>query len=122
VLDLPAVEEGLAHDLLIRQVVHGYQPVGVQLTEGIYVGHYAPGCVNGAGAEAGEGQVSAELPEVLLLRGCAEALFSCERHGEPAAEESLPSDALRLQEAADDLGLECCQLGSDVHKGNATLL
>ncbi len=67
VLDLPAVEEGLAHDLLIRQVVHGYQPVGVQLTEGIYVGHYAPGCVNGAGAEAGEGQVSAELPDVLLL-------------------------------------------------------
>ena len=26
------------------------------------------------------------------------------------------------QQAADDLGLEGCQLGSDIHKGNATLV
>ena len=54
--------------------------------------------------------------------GVPEALFMFERHGEPAAEEGLPSNALRLQEAADDVCLECCQLGPDVHKGNATLL
>ncbi len=67
VLNLPAVEEGLAHDLMIRHLVHSHQPVGVKLTEGVYVGYHAPGCVDGAGVEAGEGQVTAELPDVLLL-------------------------------------------------------
>ena len=78
VLDVPAAEEGLAHDLLIRQVVHGNQSVEVQLAEGVYVGCPPLGRVNGCGAEAGEGQVSAELPEVLLLRGCADELLCCE--------------------------------------------
>ncbi len=44
VLNLPAVEEGLAHDLMVRQLVHGQQPVGVKLTEGVYVGYHASGC------------------------------------------------------------------------------
>ena len=67
VLNLPAVEEGLAHGLMIRQLVFRHQPVGVKLTEGVYAGYHASGCIDGAGAEAGEGQVSAELPDVLLL-------------------------------------------------------
>jgi len=66
VLNLPAVEEGLAHDLMMRQLVHSHQPVGVKLTEGVYVGYHV-WCVDGAGAEAVEEQVSAELPDVLLL-------------------------------------------------------
>ena len=60
-LDLPAVEQWLAHDLLIRQVLHCYQPVRMQLTEGINVGCHPCRCVDEAGAEAGEGQVSAEM-------------------------------------------------------------
>ena len=106
VLDLPAVEQMLAHDLLIRQIVHSNQPVGVQLTEGIYVGDHAPWCVDGPDAENGEGQVFAQLPDVLLLRGCAEELLCCERHGEPAVKAAFASYALRLQQAASDLGLK----------------
>jgi len=69
VLNLPAVKEGLAHDLMIRQLVHSHQPAGGE-ADGVYVSMYvyhASGCVYGAGAEAGEGQVSAGLPDVLLL-------------------------------------------------------
>ena len=91
-----------------------------QLTEGINVGCHPCRCVDEAGAEAGEGQVSAELPYVLLLWRCCEHLLCPEGHGQPAVEEGLSGYALRVQQAADDLGLESCQLGSDVHKGNAT--
>ncbi len=121
-LDLPTVEQWLAHDLLIRQILHGHQSVRMQLTEGVNIGCHPRWRIDEAGAEAGEGQVSAKLPDVLLLWRCAEDLPCCERHGEPAVEEGLPGYVLRLQQAADDLGLESCQLGSDVHKGNATLV
>ena len=42
VLDLPAVEERLAHHLLIGQIVHSNQAVGVHQTEGICVCDHAP--------------------------------------------------------------------------------
>ena len=122
VLDLPIVEQWLAHDLLIRQILHCHQSVRMQLTEDVNIGCHPRWRINEAGAEAGEGQVSAKLPDGLLLWRCAEDLPCCERHGEPAVEEGLPGYVLRLQQAADDLGLESCQLGSDVHKGNATLV
>ena len=44
---------------------------------------------------------------------CCEHLLCREGHGQPAVEEGLPGYALRLQQAADDLGLESCQLGSE---------
>ena len=98
-LDLSAVEERLAHDLLMRQIVHSNQPVGVQLTGGIYVCDRAPWRVDGPDAETGKGLVPAQLLNVLLLRGCAEELLCCERHGEPAVKEGFPSYALSLHAA-----------------------
>ena len=62
----------------------------MQLTEGVNKGCHPRWRINEAGAEAGEGQVSAKLPDVLLLWRCAEDLPCCERHGEPAVEEGLP--------------------------------
>ena len=44
-----------------------YKPVRMQLTKGINVGCHPCWCVDEAGPEAGEEQVSAELPDVLLL-------------------------------------------------------
>ena len=99
--------------------------MGVQLAEGVYIVCRSLGRVDGRGAEAGEGQVSAKLPDVLLLWMCAEELLCCEWHewhGNPNVEEGLPRSAPGLQQAADDLGLEGCKLGSDVNNGNAILI
>ena len=70
----------------------------MQLTEGVNIGCHLRWRINEAGAEAGEGQVSAKLPDVLLLWRCAEDLPCCERHEEPAVEEGLPGNVLRLQQ------------------------
>ncbi len=51
---------------------------------------------------------------MLLLRRCAEDLL-CQG---PAAVEGLPGSSRRPM----TFGLESCQLGLDVHKGNATQL
>ena len=67
--------------------------------------------------EAGEGQPCAQLPQVLRLCWDCSPLLCCERHGQPSAEVGLPRHVLGLQQAADDLGLESCQLCWDVHKG-----
>ena len=64
----------------------GHQPVRMQLTEGINVGCDPCWCVDEAAAEAGEEQVSAELPYVLLLWRCGEDLLCREGHGQPAYE------------------------------------
>ena len=49
---------------------------------------------------------------MLLLWRCCEQSALPEGHGQPAVEEGLPSYALRLQQAADDLGLKDCQLST----------
>jgi hypothetical protein len=87
VLALLAVEERLAHDPLIWRVLRGDQPVRVQLAEGVYIGGHALWRVYTASAEAGEEEVSADLPDVLLLRRRDEPLLCCQGHGQPAVED-----------------------------------
>ena len=55
--------------------------------------------------------MSANLPDVLLLRECAEQLLCCQGHAKPPVEEGFPADALRFRQAGRDLGLESCELG-----------
>ena len=122
VSDLPAVEQGLPHDLLEGHVPRADQPVGMQLPERLQVRRNPPWSLDALAREAGEGQPCAQLPQVLRLCWDCSPLLCCERHAQPSAEVGLPRHALGLQQAADDLGLESCQLCWDVHKGYASLL
>ena len=122
VSDLPAVKWGLPHDLLKGHLLRADQPVGMQLPERVQVRHNPPWGLDAVAREAGEGQPCAQLPQVLRLCWDCSPLLCCERHGQPSAEEGLPRHALGPQQAADDLGLESCQLCWDVHKGYGFLL
>ena len=55
VYDLPAVEQGLPHDLLVGHCLWADQPVGVQLPECLRAGHDAPRGLDALSGEAGEG-------------------------------------------------------------------
>ena len=55
VSDLPAVKQGLPHDLLEWHVLRADQPVGMQLPERLQVRHSPPGSLDAVGGKAGEG-------------------------------------------------------------------
>ncbi len=77
-----------------------------------------PGChprwrVNEAGAEAGEGQ---------SYQMCCCCGGVRERHEEPAVKEGLPGYVLRLQQVADDLGLEWARMSTKAMPPRGTAL
>ena len=53
--DLPAMKQGLPHDLLEGHVSWADQPVGVQLPERLKIRHSSPRFLNTLAGEAGEG-------------------------------------------------------------------